>query len=584
RPALSQRYVAPRTPTEQALAQVWQEVLNLDRVGVNDNFYELGGDSILTLRVLSALEDRLLDLPLADLLAGKTLAELAADSLRPLDSRQPGSAPPQASGQPLSDVTEQAFPGPDYPATPLQLGMLAAGEEFYHDVSTYHVRLPLQAIDLLAVLYSVTRRHPTLRTWFDVGALPPMARVAPDIPPDVTMVGEPLPAEPHLRDNALAQFRAGESRASFDHGRAPLIRFFAHSCPGAGDFYLTLSFHHAILDGWSSVRLIDEITSRYSARLAGNPVSAIAPAPHLMPRYAAAVRAAEQSPRALTFWQESARRARKASHAAAPGGGAFATASGHLDAQTVRGLEQEAARLRCGVRILLLAILSKTILATSPDDAVTVGVITHGRPVAADSDHALGLFLNTIPITVDSGADGVAEFVAAIQREETRSREFGDYPYARIRKLLGGDPPYSFNYTSFGAAIEREDPAFDSAGFHERTDLPVLVSVAHGRDTSVMRVRVAISSAASPDQAEQLLAGYKATLAGAVRSPEPPGGSGTLAPAEPAAGREVLGLAGVVGDVSGLVPVHVLVEEQVDACPDAVAVRCGDEWVSYAGL
>ena len=50
-------YVAPRTPTEEALAEIWRELLGVDRVGVNDDFFDLGGHSLLAVKMLARLHD-----------------------------------------------------------------------------------------------------------------------------------------------------------------------------------------------------------------------------------------------------------------------------------------------------------------------------------------------------------------------------------------------------------------------------------------------------------------------------------------------------------------------------------------------
>ena len=78
RPALRVAYVAPRTPAEQSIAQIWSELLGIDQIGAHDSFLELGGDSLLAVRLISRLRDVFnQNLPLRLIFEASTVAELA---------------------------------------------------------------------------------------------------------------------------------------------------------------------------------------------------------------------------------------------------------------------------------------------------------------------------------------------------------------------------------------------------------------------------------------------------------------------------------------------------------------------------
>jgi acyl carrier protein len=79
RPELDAPYVAPRTPIEEQLVQIWSEVLLLDRIGIHDNFFDLGGHSLAATRVVShVIKNFQLDIPLQSLFQSPTVAEMAA--------------------------------------------------------------------------------------------------------------------------------------------------------------------------------------------------------------------------------------------------------------------------------------------------------------------------------------------------------------------------------------------------------------------------------------------------------------------------------------------------------------------------
>jgi len=79
RPALAEAFIAPQTPTEKGLASIWTRLLGINRVGINDNYFELGGDSLLATQLVSQLRGVFeVELPLVNLFQYPTLAELAA--------------------------------------------------------------------------------------------------------------------------------------------------------------------------------------------------------------------------------------------------------------------------------------------------------------------------------------------------------------------------------------------------------------------------------------------------------------------------------------------------------------------------
>jgi acyl carrier protein len=110
RPLVAHTYAAPRTPSEETLAEVWCEVLNLDHVGVNDDFFaELGGHSLLATRLVAAARERLgIELPLHQLFETPTIATFAAAvdgtvaAAAEIDRSE--AMPLQAGGRPAIDI------------------------------------------------------------------------------------------------------------------------------------------------------------------------------------------------------------------------------------------------------------------------------------------------------------------------------------------------------------------------------------------------------------------------------------------------------------------------------------------------
>src|SRR5581483_3617555 len=76
RPDLEQAFVAPHTVVEETLASIWAEALGLEQVGINDNFFSLGGDSILSIQVITRARQAGLQLTTKQLLQHQTIAQL----------------------------------------------------------------------------------------------------------------------------------------------------------------------------------------------------------------------------------------------------------------------------------------------------------------------------------------------------------------------------------------------------------------------------------------------------------------------------------------------------------------------------
>lgn len=88
-------YVAARTPTERRLAAIWQAVLRMDRVGVDDSYHDLGGDSLLAAVIFSKIEDSFgIEVPMGLIVSAPTIAQLATEIERLL---RDGPSPEPAS-------------------------------------------------------------------------------------------------------------------------------------------------------------------------------------------------------------------------------------------------------------------------------------------------------------------------------------------------------------------------------------------------------------------------------------------------------------------------------------------------------
>jgi amino acid adenylation domain-containing protein/FkbM family methyltransferase/non-ribosomal peptide synthase protein (TIGR01720 family) len=251
--ARSATYLAPRSPLEAQLAAIWAEVLHLERVGVHDNYFELGGDSMQSIRVIARAARAGLRLTAQHFFEHQTVAALAAA----LAAAAPGAAPPPQ--------------GREVPLTPAQLRFLAAtpAPDGWGLPLTLEARRPLDRERLASAFAAVTARHGALHLrfhrdgdgWRQVGAAD--AAAAPEWV-DV--------ADLSADDLAAACAAAGERlRAGLDLGRGPLVRLLCLDRGPERPPRLLLLCHPLVADEASWRILVEDLAAAYLALERGEP-------------------------------------------------------------------------------------------------------------------------------------------------------------------------------------------------------------------------------------------------------------------------------------------------------------------------
>ena len=244
RPELEQAYVAPRTSTEEIVASIWGEVLGLDQVGVHDDFFDLGGHSLLVVQVLTRMQEMFAaEIPVRELFEFPTVAGLALVVERRANEGRGCVAPPievvaRKDGSALSFAQQRLW----------FLDQLVPGSAFYNIASAWRLEGPLDAAALEAALGEVVARHESLRTTFVSVDGKPLQRVKEPWAFELTAVdvsGEPCPEE------AASLQVAEEAARPFDLARGPLLRAQLLRLSDE-DHVLILVVHHIVSDGWSS--------------------------------------------------------------------------------------------------------------------------------------------------------------------------------------------------------------------------------------------------------------------------------------------------------------------------------------------
>ncbi|MFL9458773.1 phosphopantetheine-binding protein [Tolypothrix bouteillei VB521301_2] len=174
RPELENIFVAPITLEEKTLASIWTNVLGVEYVGIHDNFFALGGDSIRSIQVLSQAQEQGLSLSVQQLFQHQTIHELIQElktqenDTTTIELTQPFSLISEADKQQVPSGIEDA-----YPVATLQMGMLYHSEysqdsALYHEISSFHLKTPLNVQLLQVAIQDIVDLHAVLRTSFDL--------------------------------------------------------------------------------------------------------------------------------------------------------------------------------------------------------------------------------------------------------------------------------------------------------------------------------------------------------------------------------------------------------------------------------
>jgi hypothetical protein len=243
-------YVAPRTPTEDALARIWADVLKIDRVGIHDNFFELGGGSLMAMRVVDHAAEAGLTLTGTDLFDKQTIAELAA-------------------GLSIGSAREEAVSddGGEMPLTPNQHLFMRRFPDHLNRFTieaAVEAARPLHAGLLQQAVTYVTAHHDALTTQFTL---------EPALTPRV-LSSEQLPYSKRFTEIDVSHLDAPDDPGAFrdirDAARRrivvsepPLLQaVLIHRGP-AHRQQLLLVAHHLVCDPWSMQILIEDIATVY---------------------------------------------------------------------------------------------------------------------------------------------------------------------------------------------------------------------------------------------------------------------------------------------------------------------------------
>jgi amino acid adenylation domain-containing protein len=272
RPNLDRPVEPPTTATETLLVRVWTEVLGVSPIGIHDDFFELGGDSLIGLKMTARSRDLGVHVSMDQLFRHRTVQELATavEQVELAEKIPPIVAVPRDRSIPLSYTQQRLW----------FIDRMAPGGSAYNIPASVRVHGPLDLAILNRVLQGIVSRHESLRTHIEVAEGEPRQLIQ-DKGVVLLAIVEVSPKEDEDLETAARRLAREEIQKPFDLQRGPLIRACLFKL-AEQDHVLVVTMHHIISDGWSLGILVREVSQLYKAFSAGNE----SPLPELPIQYA----------------------------------------------------------------------------------------------------------------------------------------------------------------------------------------------------------------------------------------------------------------------------------------------------------
>ncbi|MEU2257913.1 amino acid adenylation domain-containing protein [Nocardia xishanensis] len=443
--AFLRRYLAPRTPVEQAVAEVFADVLGAERVSIDHSFFELGGNSLSATKVVARVNAALgATIALRDLFDAPTVAQLSARVV------------PAAAGRRARFALAPRIRPDRIPLSPAQqrmwvLNRLDPTSPAYNIAVALRLTGELDVAAMRRALRAVVDRHESLRTMYPADAEGPRQVVlgadaaAPELQAVVTEPGAPL------RDRIVELAGVGFDLVTELPLRVGLFRL--HMAEGNGRatpvHVVVMVVHHISADGASMAPLATDLMTAYAAATMGQE-AALAALPVQYTDFALWHRELlgdESDPESLAadqirFWTESLSGAPDLLELPAdrPRPAVQSMHSADLDFAVEQELHRAMAGLAADTDVsmfmLVHAALAVLLARLGGTEDVVIGTAVAGRGEAA-LDEMVGMFVNTLALRTPIDPNlTFREFLAAVRSSDLDAFANADVPFERLVQVL----------------------------------------------------------------------------------------------------------------------------------------------------
>ncbi len=583
-------YVAPETELEQTIASIWQEILKLDEpVSATADFFHLGGHSLLAMRTVSAINAAVdATLPVKALFEHNTVRDLAAHlALSEKGGYSTIPRVPRDQPLPLSFAQQRLW----------FIDSLEEGSAQYNMPVALRLKGNLRLDALQRSLDEIVERHEVIRSTYHLRDGIGVQIIHPAAPVAIRRV-DLSRLDEREREVRVEQLLRDEAARPFDFATDLMLRAQLLML-SESDHVLLFTMHHIASDGWSMGVLVKELVALYEAHCLGIQAD-LAALPVQYADYAAWQRAKAEGTeldQQLAYWKKQLANTPSV-HALPldrprPAQQKFAGASRltRLNANVLAGLNRIASANGATLFMVLQTAFSLLLSRWSGTSDVVVGTPSSGRN-HKDTEALIGFFVNTLVLRTEIGEEqsftqllqnGRQMILDAFSNQDIPFEMLVDH--VRPERSLSHSPLYQILFAlQNNERVALEVPELEITGVGGGAEIAKFELSLYASETAE-GLNLTWNYATSLFEAttiERLAQSFAVLLDGIVAAPET---AAAKLPILTTADEALLrSLGGEALELPALLCIHEIFEQQVEKSPDAVAVVCGNDVLTYREL
>jgi tyrocidine synthetase-3 len=495
---IQSEYVAPRNELEQKMTKVWAEVLGLETIGITDDYFSLGGDSIKAIKLIYEINEQLgCNLKLASLYTHKTVESITSLVFTSDEKSNQTYLEAKAEIERFQKIYKEQNDFPSiyeevYPMSGIERGMVYytmlkdENEQrfdniIYHEQNHYHIPYPDLRFDVFKkALNLLVDKHETLRKIYDTDNLAHI--VLKTIEPEVYYIDLTVYTRTEQEEYWKKKITTERLRAS---GFPKQILWRMNLLKISDNFhYLIFDMHHSVFDGWSIHAFLTELNNTYFKLIEDSNYLPVKLESSYYDHILGEIMDMKDASSSSVYWQNELKDYNRYRFPKFDQEHRFITKEFTMNRELKSELKALAAKLDTNIKDLSFSAFAYTMGMLSYNKEFVIGYSTNNRPSVKDGEKLLGCFLNQIPFNVSIPSNGSwGDFIQYMAEKNRSLKAHERLPFYKILEVVhessqkGVNPVFdlAFNYIDFwivGDMVRPSDSSHENPGFwHDGNDV-----------------------------------------------------------------------------------------------------------------